>query len=139
MKDPGVEAPRLDPARRFLSRAFARKRPSTSDRGLVLRCAAQRDALDRYVRSRTAYPLSKGHEPIGSLCLASDIVTVRECVGVAFSFAEKVKQSVFLRWDRVAVSLYRWCHYGPLAVASFGRGIMIGQSYDGVCGESDGK
>jgi hypothetical protein len=31
---------------------------------------------------------------------------VRECVGVAFSFAEKVKQSGFLRWDRVAVSLH---------------------------------
>ena len=31
--------------------------------------------------------------------VASDIVTVRECVGAAFSFAEKVEQSVFLRWD----------------------------------------
>ena len=37
--------------------------------------------------------------------MASDIVTVRECVGVAFSFAEKFEQSVFLRWDRLAVSL----------------------------------
>ena len=43
--------------------------------------------------------------------MASDIVTVRECVGVAFSFAEKVEQSVFLRWDRLAVSLSRSCHY----------------------------
>ena len=56
--------------------------------------------------------------------MASDIVTVRECVGVAFSFAEKVEQSVFLRWDRAAVSLSRWwpvCHYHPVAVASFRR------------------
>ena len=60
-----------------------------------------------------AYPLSQGHEPIGSIRVASDIVTVRECVGVAFSFAEKFEQTVFLRWDRHAVSLSRWCHCHP--------------------------
>jgi hypothetical protein len=43
--------------------------------------------------------------------MASDIVTVRECVGIAFSFAEKIEQSVFLRWDRVAVSLWPVRHY----------------------------
>ena len=62
--------------------------------------------------------------------MASDIITVRECVGVAFSLAEKIEQSVFLRWDRVAVSLSRWwpvCHYHPLAVASFGGAIVTGQ------------
>ena len=59
--------------------------------------------------------------------MASDIVTVSERVGVAFSFAEKVEQSVFLRWDRLAVSLSRWCHYHPLAVASFGGWILTGQ------------
>jgi hypothetical protein len=45
--------------------------------------------------------------------VASDIVTVRECVGIAFSFAEKFEQSVFLRWDSHAVSLSRWCHCHP--------------------------
>ena len=59
--------------------------------------------------------------------MASDIVTVRECVGIAFSFAEKFEQSVLLRWDRHAVSLSRWCHCHPLAAASFGGEIMIGQ------------
>jgi len=37
----------LDAALPFLSGVFARKKPSTSDRGLALRCAAQRCALDR--------------------------------------------------------------------------------------------
>ena len=80
-----------------------------------------------HVRCCIAYPLSQGNEPIGSIWVASDIVTVRECVGVAFSFAEEVEQSVFLRWDRLAVSLSRWCHYQPLAVASFGGGILTAQ------------
>ena len=102
------EAPRSDPAKRFLSRAVAKNKPSTSDRGVAPRCEAQWDALDC---SR----------------VASDIVTVRECVGIAFSFAEKFEQSVFLRWDTRAVSLSCWCHCHPLAAASFGGGIMIGQ------------
>ena len=92
-----------------------------------MRREAQWDALDCLRPLLYRVSALPGTRAIGSLCLASDIVTVRECVGVAFSFAEKVTQSVFLRWDRVAVSLYRWCHYGPLAVASFGGGIMIGQ------------
>jgi hypothetical protein len=41
------EAPRLDPATRFLWRVFARKKPLTSDQGLALRSAAQRDELER--------------------------------------------------------------------------------------------
>jgi hypothetical protein len=83
--------------------------PQTEGWSYVVRLNGTRQIA--HVRSRIAYPLSKGHEPIGSLCLASDIVTVRECVGVAFSFAEKVKQSVFLRWDRVAISRWPVRHY----------------------------
>jgi hypothetical protein len=57
--------------------------------------------------------------------VASDIVTVRECVGVAFSFAEKFEQSVFLRWDRLAVSLSPVGVIAiPPAVASFGGAIV---------------
>ena len=41
------EAPRWDPARRFLSNAVAKRKPSTSDRGVAPRCEAQWDALDR--------------------------------------------------------------------------------------------
>ena len=94
---------------------------------MEVRCEAQWDALDCLRPLLYRVSALPGHEPLGSIWVASDIVTVRECVGVAFSFAEKVEQSVFLRWDRHAVSLSRWCHCHPLAAASFGGEIMIGQ------------
>ena len=121
------EAPRSDPAKRFLSIDVAKKKPSTSDRGVAPRCEAQWDALDRSRPSPcrvTVLPARRAHRlDLGGLRYRNRGRVRRRSLQLCGE-GRAVCLPAMGQGCCLAVPLVS---LPPLAVASFGGATMTGQ------------